>query len=422
MAGILEFLANVNDNTLVKAAKGVLTLSTLANKLDQQFNIKDNTLALVPTQADAIAAWERATKRSFKHAYPYKEHNPIWGYSTTRASRALVRHSTLWTPTTGGTTDPTKMPRFLRKRKRKSRGKRSKPAKRRRRLSRKFKRRKRTRRVALSTRMMPLTKTMKFTMVSQIKITTKSAKWGVIRFPVNTMEKPLAYNQLSDPGLGLHQLHFVAYGDAKRTPIGQSRWLGEPTTPGKYNRYMVKDTKITLSHLPGIRSETDVNLIGGTVTYHGMPVSHSDATATEIPAYFDSFDEGDLGPVLSKTGPLKQVRMFNRGGSGQSWVIHWNEKTNRKKFKHYRQHNTTASGDVGENASLWIEGVTHSPIAEGNNFPLVTAFFALGMLADQATVDLTFLVKFDYIVEMTNPTNYDADLVDDNAGVFQEFP
>lgn len=330
----------------------------------------------------------------FKYAYS-ETSGPFYA---SEFSKALVVYRG-WEKTS--ILNPVKMPRFVRKRKR--RGKRSHPAKRRRRANRKRTVR-RKRRVALSTRYIPLAKTMKFDMFSQITILGKTGAWGCVKFPLNTMEKPLAYAGLT---AGTFTSVMTTVGTNTRRPIGMDRWIGSTADQGKYSFYQVTGCKITITHMPASRIEEGPNLISGVIPYSNYEVSHTHTSDSALEEHLEGIVAGQVAPLLQRKGPFKQLRMYNKGVAGQTWTINWSEKAHRKRFPEYRSNGIYS-------ADLRISGTDNIPEA-GVAFPLVNGYFMVGMLGDSAAQSMDYILKFEYTCKLTAPTQFSTTVVDVDA-------
>lgn len=307
-----------------------------------------------------------------------------------------------------------KMPRFNSKRKRTARGRRSKPAKRRRRAKRKsiVRKRKRSPRVSLARRFLPKQKMIKFIQIGQIVVTTNPNEWGVIRFPVNTMEKPFA---LVATAGGNHILASGSIGSAGRRPHGIDRWVGASVdTNGKYGYYEVKNCKITLQHIPSSTTTLGFNILAGTNTYASTQteitqvgtVAPGSTTVTDD--IYQNLPEGELAQALYPGGPFAGVHTFNSGRSGTVLMANWNAATAKRKKPQVILSTGTAAAFSQRHRLTEPEDITH--------FCVQDAHFMFGRFGDSATAEvLNFMVRMEYTCKLTEPTAFANEALDVNT-------
>lgn len=329
-----------------------------------------------------------------------------------------------------------KMPRFTRKRKRRSRGRRSSYAKRRRRVSKKYKRKRRMSkrkmrpRAQLANRYMPKTKLIKFVQIGQIQITTTGNQWGIVRFPLNTMESPLFYVNMTSAGGYYLKCH--TYGATTTRPHGVDQWMAGSAVgalknvPGRFDFYEVQSSKIKITHLPGTATSSSWNFFGGTNTYNMARCSRDKAHGTggntgqlllgDTAVVDDVYQQSDVTSVSSllyKGAPFSSIKHFNSNGTGTSWTMNWNQRTAKRKNKDsFDTHGVLSEHPVSQR-------LTNQGPEDPTYFLVRNGHFMLAQIADNSGQALDFIVRMEYTCKLTDPTDWartgtDAAAADDN--------
>lgn len=298
--------------------------------------------------------------------------------------------------------------------KRKRRSRRSGRTKKRRRTVRRRnqrKRRKRTRRSKLSTRLLPTSMRISFPFLAQVFITTRPGGWGIVRLPVNNMERPLGL--LKTLNQNFYRLA-TSVGEDRRQPDGMDRWIGTTTQEGKYLEYRVDSCNITITHIPCTAADDGLNLVGGIQKYVGEPETYpatgisSDYSPQDAEEY-RNYPRTDLAPVLvSRKSPFQQVKVFNTGKIGQTWKFTWNRNTFYRKYPHRRP--------SSDSSTLFLTDFGSETFLEESTFMLGQ----LGPSSAGAHVG-EFLLSMKYNCTCLKPTSWlESTDVSGGAGIFMD--
>lgn len=324
------------------------------------------------------------------------------------------------------------MPRFLRRKRRvRFRRKPLRGRKRRRRFSRvrRVKRRRRTSlrrrkpripRPVTANRHLKNVKMIKFILYGQVRIQSTTNGWGIVRVPMNTMERPFVYFQIPAATSFLLKCSTIAAGDTSRRPMGVDRWLttigGSTTEEGHYGKYEVMSSKVTITHLPGQRLDTGVNLMGGINTYATSRVSELQRgdmqgtvdidNVTAIGDIYASHLVSEVTSLLYKGAPFTSLKHFNQGDTGTTWVMKWNQKTAKRKNKSLFR--TTSDTVISQQLDL------QGPIDA--DFVVQNGHFMVASFSDNAAADLDFLVKMEYTCKLNEPTDWLKSIADAALG------
>lgn len=289
-----------------------------------------------------------------------------------------------------------RMPRARRRSRAAKRGRK----RRRSRTRRKSVKRRKKARYSLSTRVMPYKKLMRFVYKGQLTVTPTDGAWGMFPFAANYMEQPMDFHPQS---AATFQLLTAVSGSINRQPAGYDRWIDTGTSgEGKYSRYRVETSKVTLQHLPAALSDAGVEVVIGTGRMHGHAYS-----VGGLAEQYEGLDATTVAPLLIKPSAWKQVKLINSGRAGHVQTSTWSRKG---------QNALTHGSTTGETDKDWLY---HNAAVDTSHFVPRNHSIGLAMLGPTGVVTppaMNFICTIVYNCTLANPTNWDAS-VDDTGGV-----
>lgn len=252
----------------------------------------------------------------------------------------------------------------------------------------------------MSTRAIPLTKKMQFSVTAQHTFESRPGGWGVITFPVNTMERPFGCLDPSDAEN--YQLEVHTEGADLRQPAGYDRWLAPSfnRVAGMYTGYTVEECKIEMTHLPAQLSDQGKTLLIASMDMPLMEWTGNPQAFGNESLQFANMPLTDLQGFWERGSVFKNRKMFQNGSLGQKFTYtykknKWNKKYPQDERQYHPHHD------------LW----GHNGVSLGDSLvsnKLKLAGFAVGQLG--VTVDsparLSFLIKITYKVILSGGLGY----------------
>ncbi len=419
----------VNLRTAIKVVSQVHQVDGIINEITGFSPVKHATNFTRSKFEEAYAQFKRSggtiSKREFRRRIKEWKVRPSFfeeGELATRAvttnpstALALTEDFSRWVSIDVSAARRDQMPGFRRRKRRRPRRKSFRKRKRARRSSirRRAKRRKRgPRRPLTSTRYVPKQSMRKFILYGQVEITSKTNGWGLVRIPMNTMERPMVYfGIIANTGLLLKCEVLNVGSTTTRRPMGIDRWLttvaGTTTEAGHYRTYEVVSSKVTITHMPGKHSDVGANFFGGVNTYAATRCSISERAnlvgtididnQDALDDIYALHDTAEVTSLMYPGAPFRQLKHFNAGTTGTSWTMNWNQKAARKK-------NSAMFRKAGDVGSINQEHSLGKP--EDADFVCQNGHFMIAQLAQDGAVELDFMVKIEYNCKLQEPTDW----------------
>lgn len=235
---------------------------------------------------------------------------------------------------------------------------------------------------------------MTFMYEGQINVVSKPGGWGIVPFPMSTMEKPLAYNRGSPTA---YLLQWASIGTSLRQPDGYDRWIDTAvgTTAGKYHHYEVLSSTVEIRYMPETLDVSGSNIVVATLPYF----ENADEPANFVKSFANgAYSETDLVPAMRKGGIFQSPKVFNTGHLGHKFKLSWNKKTQYSKFQETRPSDPKYD-------TLFHTGLN---IIGDADYKVKNSAFLIGQLGSigASAKNLNFIVKMRYNVRLSNPTQF----------------